>query len=487
MTALASPWSTPLRAEDLRSQRVLVWGAGAEGRAAVRLARQYGATVSVVDEGPGSAELEGLVVHRGSGIDAAADEADVVIKSPGVSPYHGLLRTVIDRGIPVTGGTALWLAETRGRQTIAVTGSKGKSTTSSLIAHLLSGVGRSAELAGNIGTAPAELLQRDTHGAGSLPALGSEHWTVLELSSYQTSEVHHSPEIGVLTALFPEHLDWHEGPDRYYSDKLNLFAHRAPGDVVFVDGSNAEIAARLGGVGPLAGAKTYGSQGNMYADSRYGKISDKIGPFFDLSVSPLLGHHNAVNLCGALSAIRAAGVDLRLNADALLSALATFRPLAHRLEIVGELRARTVVDDSLSTAPEAAAAALAAFADRPVAIIVGGHNRGVTYEALGASVANRRCDTWVIGVPETGPTIVETINQAISTSSRRDDGVTRVALTAEDFDSGVLHADQFAPEGGVVLLSPGAPSYGRFANYRERGQRFRHVLGLSTEEPRNGR
>ena len=177
----------------------------------------------------------------------------------------------------------------------------------------------------------------------------------------------------------------------------------------------------------------------------------------------------------ALTALAAAGFDLHMRADDLQAALLDFRPLAHRLEPIGEIAGRLVIDDGLSTAPQAAVAALAAFDDRPVGIIVGGHDRGLEYEPLAAALALRTTPTWVLGVPVSGERVIPQIAAAV-----RDAGNAAVHVEAfDDFDLAVEAAMRVVPEGGVILLSPAAPSFGRFTNYADRSAHFRRLVGLA--------
>jgi UDP-N-acetylmuramoyl-L-alanine---L-glutamate ligase len=454
---------------DLSGKQVLVWGLGKEGQAALDLLRRHAHPRSVMvatDDAPSSNEAAPGVAWKSINKVNFA-EIDVVIKSPGVSPRHPvILAEVAPRAIAVTGGTALWFAESGGNRTIAVTGSKGKSTTSSLIAHFLNGIGIDARLAGNVGRALLDVLVDQLDGVEQVP-----EWYVLELSSYQTAELRNSPEVGVLTALFPEHLDWHGSVEQYYDDKCNLFAHR-PNVRVAANTDNESVVERLQ---KLPHATPYGAGGIHVIGTR---IVDADSAFLvDLADSMLVGRHNAVNVCGALTALRLAGIDLAANQGALADALQTFRPLAHRLEPVGEHHGRLVIDDSLSTAPQAAVAALAAFGDRPVGIIVGGYDRGLDYQPLADAIAARTTPTWVCGVPLSGERIVPLIDATMS--AKGTDRAVVDVRAFEDFDAAVLHAAKVVPVGGVLLLSPAAPSFGRFRNYAERGQHFRSLLGLS--------
>ncbi len=482
-----------MRVSDLGNRHIVVWGFGAEGQAAVRFCNRHAnpASVVVVVDGPAPdirpAEFEDLDVVSVSDAGSILQRADVLVKSPGVSPYHGAFAEAA-KSIPVTGGTAMWFAETNGDRTIGVTGSKGKSTTTSLIAHLLAGLGEDVVLAGNVGRAPIDVLdemltqrskaasttvrQPETRiGSGAESGDEKGPWYALELSSFQSSEVRHSPEVGVLTSLFPEHLDWHESVETYYQDKCNLFAHR-PDIRVAVNTSNGEVASRAQ---RLVGAAPYGLADGIHVGAD-GSIRDVDGSVLVERIQiPLKGAHNAINLAGALTALRYAGFDLRGRLDEIVAAASSFRPLAYRLQPLGTLRGRDVVDDGLSTAPEAAVAALAAYNDRPVGIIIGGHDRGLDYSTLATALSRRTTPTFVFGVPESGKRIVPLIEDAVAAAANQHVQV----LSFEDFDDAVVAADRQTPTGGVILLSPGAPSFGRFKNYADRSARFRSILGIS--------
>lgn len=455
-----------LRLRDLAGRRVVVWGFGEEGRAAVRLLRARAATASlavVVDASTTPFRMEDVPVLTGTDADAALARAEIVVKSPGVSPYAERFRTSTAHA-EVTGGTALWFAETGGARTIAVTGSKGKSTTTSLVAHLLAALGEDVVLAGNVGRALLDVLDAEL---GDKPTPNRRY--ALELSSFQAAEARDSPEVGVLTALFPEHLDWHGSVERYYDDKCNLFGHRGDAAVA-VNADNPDAALRLDSI---RGARPYGISGEIHVRGTtiVGRDGDAL---IDLAGSALRGRHNAVNLAGALAAIEAAGFDIHARADELQAAVSTFLPLAHRLEPIGEVGGRLVIDDGLSTAPQAAVAALAAFDDRPVGIIVGGHDRGLDYTPLAAALAARRAPTWVLGVPDSGERVVPQI--AIAVARAGNESVRVEAF--DDFDLAVEAALRLVPEGGVILLSPAAPSFGRFTNYADRSAHFRRLVGL---------
>jgi UDP-N-acetylmuramoyl-L-alanine---L-glutamate ligase len=473
-----------MRFSELSGKHVVVWGAGVEGRAAVSALQRFASVASlvvVVDKRRPSdpSYLDGVPV-----IDMSTDElpasVQVVVKSPGVSPYMGgLAQLNRDRpDVVVTGGTALWFAEAAAdsseplSRTIAVTGSKGKSTTSSLIAHLLVVFVDDVLLAGNVGRAPLDVL---TDGLTHNEPFPPNRWFVFELSSFQTSEIEQGPLVGVLTALFPEHLDWHLDAERYYLDKMNLFRHG--GTRVVANFGNADVQQMAVGLAS-DNMCAYEVVDRLHVDET-GAIVD--GSFHDgprvyvpVGALPLTGRHNAVNAAGALSAIAAAGFDLWAHREALLAQLATFRPLANRLEPIGTVGGRLVIDDGLSTAPQAAIAALAAYPDVPVGIVIGGHDRGLDYDALANALSFRQSPTWVVTVPESGRRIGALIAEACVGANNQFVTVSHV----DDFDNCVEVLLRLVPDGGVILLSPAAPSFGRFRDYKERSVRFRELLGL---------
>ena len=440
-----------MRLADLRGRSVAVWGTGREGKAAVRAVAAAGPSRLVVVEDQPShlstawtgelADLAPLV----SGPDARAVllGADVVVRSPGVPQTHPWVVELRERGVPITGGTALWMAEHADR-TVGVTGSKGKSTTSSLISHLLTGLGVANVYGGNIGVPVLDLPPAERY--------------VLELSSYQCSDLTDSPAVAVVTALFPEHLDAHGGETEYYRDKLNLVAH-GPKSIIF----NAQDKRLAAAVGDLPGAVPAASPASYHvADGPDGRPYVFAGgvPLFARTALPLVGRHNGRNLCVALAALEAWGVDCVARAAEIEAVAATFAALPHRLSEIADPSGVTFVDDTLATSPYATMHAIDAYDDRPLTVIVGGTDRGLDYTVLRDHLAPR--DINVIGIPDSGERIVAAL-----------DGLPGVrAEVAEDLPAAVRRAREVTPAGGVVLLSPGAPSYGRYRNFEHRSEAY---------------
>ena len=444
-----------MRFSELDGARVGVWGAGREARSfADQLARRLpSARIAVValDAEP-DVEVRALLdtpearVVLGAEVLPALSDCDAVVRSPGVSIHRPELRSLRDRGVAVATATGLWLAERGGRNVIGITGTKGKSTTSALTAHLARAAGLPVQLAGNIGVPALDLLDQP-----------SDELAVIELSSYQIADLEIGPQVAVVTNLFPEHVDWHGSDAVYRAEKLRLLS--LPGvEIAVVDERAPEILAALPAGMPT---RPFGSSGGWHV-AREGVARDG-ATVTPLATLPLRGEHNALNLCAALEALEAYGVS----PPPLPEALAGFEALPHRLEIVGEHDGVTWVDDSISTTPESTLAALASFPDHDLVLLGGGQDREQDYAELGRVLAARGAA--VIGLPSTGSRLVGAARAAGVPPER--------AIETAGMEAAVAHARALARPGGAVLLSPAAPSYDTYRNFEERGDDFRALVG----------
>ena len=419
-----------------------MWGLGREGRAVADAVRSHlpGTELVLVDEGAGDDPV------------ALLSDCDVVVRSPGVSRYRPEVRAVESAGVHSTTGTNLWFAGHPDALAIGITGSKGKSTTASLAAHLATKAGLDVRLAGNIGVPLAGFLGPD-------PGPPPDLW-VLELSSYQTSDLDASPKIGVLLNLYREHTDWHGTQERYHADKLNLFAHRSDMTSVL---NAADPAVRSAGVhfpGPVWFRDPQGFDVGPDGITRAGT------PYLARADVPLAGDHNLDNVCAAFAALRSAGVHF----DDPASAIAGFRPLAHRLEPLGERDGVLWVNDSIATIPEATVAAARALAPRPTVILVGGRDRTQDYGPLAAYLASpESAVAGLVAMPANGSDVLARVGEEADVPS----------ALADSLEGAVARARAMVPEGGAVLLSPGAPSGDDFADFAARGDAFRRLAGAS--------
>ncbi len=438
-----------MRIADLRGRRVAVWGFGREGRAALRALRQrcgdqrFTLFCSAAEVDAARTFDPALEVVAGEPDAATLGQFDIVVKSPGISAYKPALLAAETQGTQVTSGTALWFGENPDAHVIAVTGTKGKSTTSALIAHLARALGVRTALAGNIGLPLLELLDQ--------PA---DLW-VIELSSFQTGEA--GPlELGVLTSLYEEHLDWHGSRERYVTDKLRL------ADVSRQLLVNALQPTLLERTREHPHRLLFGqTEGWHVADGFICRGSHEVFPVAQLAAP---GLHNALNACAALAALAAVGMD----ALAAAPALARFRPLPHRLQPLGEHDGWHWVNDSISTTPLATLAALESLHGRAVTVLVGGHDRGLDWtpfvEAMRTAPSNA-----IVCMGSNGARIEAAL---------RTIEVNCPMVRVGDLASAVAEAKARTPRDGVILLSPGAPSFDQFKDYAERGRRFAELAGF---------
>ena len=375
---------------------------------------------------------------------------DVVIKSPGISVYRPDLLEAQHNGTRFVSGTALWFAEHPHARVIAVTGTKGKSTVAALVAHLLRALGRRVALAGNIGLPLLELLDP--------PCMPD--WWVVELSSFQTRDAP-AVDVAVINNLYEEHLDWHGTRERYAGDKLALAAVASR---LVLNWTQAELVARIG-AHPHRIA--FGDAGGWHAGEGGHALFRGAQRVFDLAGSPLAGAHNALNLCAALAALEAAGED----ALAAAPAIATFRPLPHRLQALGERDGMDWIDDSIATTPQATLEALASLDGRAVTVLVGGFDRGLDWRAFADRVRIAPPHA-IVTMGANGPRIGALLRAA---------GGRYRLQSAPGLDAAVAAARALTPARGVVLLSPGAPSFDQFRDYAERGHAFARLAGFDPQ------
>jgi UDP-N-acetylmuramoylalanine--D-glutamate ligase len=442
-----------MRAADLGCRRIAIWGLAREGRAAIRLLRQShpGLSLVLIDDHASARPppgLDNVACAFGAEVAAALDGIEILVKSPGVSLYRREIATARDRGTVVTSLLNLWFAEQLPVKTICITGTKGKSTTASLLAHLLNRLGHRTALAGNIGVPVTEI------GAAT-------RFAVIEVSSYQAADFVGVCDIAVLTSLYPEHLDWHRSVENYYRDKANLL--RRARQRIVAAGAAAAIDPYLGD--RRSDLIRFGDRAGVHPEN---------AEIFDARVSlgrvddPYLARpHNLSDLCAALSVAKALGIA----PTAALEAARGFAGLAHRQQELGTKGGILFVDDSISTIPESTLAALDVYAGRDITLILGGYDRGIDYDRLVAALAQGRARR-ALCLGESGARI----RAALAAGSGR----CAVGL-AGSMAEAVAAALRTTPPGGVVLLSPAAPSYGQYRDFRERGQDFARQAGFAPD------
>jgi UDP-N-acetylmuramoylalanine--D-glutamate ligase len=442
----------------LSGKRVAVFGAGMEGQAFARRVGPSCSELVVLDDlvggmpvsgGPGPRALDVSLADLNVSSPVVLEERcfDFVVHSPGVSRYDDRLVEASRLGAVVTTPTALFMEDFADRQVLAVTGSKGKTTTAMLTAAVLCAYGLDVAIAGNIGRPVTELYDDDAHDV-----------FVIELSSFQTAEVTTSPTVGILTLLAPDHLDWHRGLENYYEDKLRLFSQ--PSDVpVAVNGCCDEAVARTS---ELAGRVLYGSGGPVRLEgSRI--IASELG-LLDLGDFRLLGDHNLLNACGAITAGMLLTGEMP-ESKRLERELCTVTAPRSRLEPIGLVDGVSYIDDALASNPGGTIAAISVFSGRQVALIVGGFDRGLDYEPLARAIESSSPRPVVFWMGPAGKAIAAALAGISGTAVREEVASLEAAVAIASRLAGIE----------TVVFSPAAPTTHDEGTYLDRSERFRHV------------
>lgn len=427
--------------KDFNNKRVLVLGAGRDGVAAAQfIYHTYpNARLAVADKRSVEMPLEQIKTLFGNDYPTSLSDWDVVVVSPGVPPREPLLKTAK----AITTGTNIFLEHCKGT-VIGVTGSKGKSTTSALIASVLKHAGKKVHLVGNIGTpALTELREHNT----------AEDIYVYEMSSYMTRLLEKAPDIAVVTELFPEHQDYHGSTEQYFTDKLRIAALLTPKQHLVYNDTNTELAQRVANV--AAQKHPYPSQAEAHTQNTELAYADRNILF--INEIPLDGYHNVLNTMAAVNTAAILGIE----PTAMEPGITQFVSLPHRLQFVGTFQEIDFYNDSLSTAPEATLAALQAVSNVKT-LFLGGQDRGYDYTHLAEEVVRLQVEHVVL-FPDSGPTIRKKLEAA---------GYTGDFLESADMAEAVKWAYEVTPKGSVCMLSCAAPSYSIFIDYQDRGNRF---------------
>ncbi|MFW6108460.1 MAG: UDP-N-acetylmuramoyl-L-alanine--D-glutamate ligase [bacterium] len=456
-----------MNASQWAGKRVTVMGLGrlGGGVGVARFLVQQGAVVTVTDlKGEGDlaesvARLDGLPVTFHLGDHRAEDfaDADAVVVNPAVPDGSPFLATARAARVPLTTEINLFF-EVCPATILGVTGSNGKTTTASLAAHLLEAGPRRVWLGGNIGRCLLEDLE----------AIGEDDVVVLELSSFQLERLEgtgRSPAVSVVLNVQPDHLDRHPSMAAYARAKQPIVLHQREGDAALLN-ADCPVVSRWGDLGGgralfFSVRRRLGQGAWLEGDEARWADGASEGVLFRRGDLRLRGEHNVGNALAAAGAAVLCGVPL----EAIAPRLRAFEGLAHRLEFVGEVDRVGYYNDSKATTTEAAVAALRAF-DEPVVLIAGGSEKYLPVSALAREVARRRM-RGVVLLGATAGQLEGAVGRRCAVPIRR------VGSLAE----AVAAARALARPGDAVVLSPGTASYDMFANFEERGQTFKRLVG----------
>ena len=441
---------------------VAILGLGRSGAAAAKLLLADGNRVYISDAGSAIAvsDTARQLGDLGAAVDVGAHDlgrirrAAKLVVSPGIPPNAEPIVAAREAQKPIVSEIEIALPYLSDSKIIAVTGTNGKTTTTSLIGHILRGIGEDAVDAGNIGTPLSDFARRDNR----------PDWIALEMSSFQLHDTPSlRPHVGVLTNLMPDHLDRYPTADDYYADKQRLFANAADSSRWVLNADDPRVRDMAASV---LGRRYHFSllgRADAWLDDEDGTLHAQGAELMKRGELNLLGNHNVANALAASLAVMVADEKFATSEAraSIADALRAFNPLAHRMEIVGEKDGVLWINDSKATNISSALVAIEGMR-RPTILLLGGRHKGEPYTALGEAI--RKTVKRVIAYGEAATEIEKDL-----------EGIVPVDALADDFEEVMARARSAAEAGDAVLLSPACSSYDMFRNYEERGERFRQL------------
>ena len=442
--------------ESLKGKKIAVFGLGVSNRPLVRLLLEFGCDVLGCDRTPREKldaevlELEaaGCKLSVGDGYLDHLD-ADLVFRTPGMHPGNPALEDLRSKGAEVTSEMEVFF-EVCPCTILAVTGSDGKTTTTTLISEMLKAAGKTVWVGGNIG---APLLPR-------VREMKPEDYAVVELSSFQLMDMKRSPHIAVVTNLAPNHLDIHKDMDEYVEAKKTIFRYQGREDILVVNADNA-ITASFKGNGVT---KTFSRQGrNAYVRVVSDTITRGGVPVLKKGDILIPGEHNVENYMAAIAA-----VDGLVDDETIRQVAKTFGGVEHRIELVRVKDGVRYYNDSIASSPSRTIAGLRSFPEK-VILIAGGYDKHIPYDVLGPEIC-AHVKLLVLG-GATGPKI----RAAVEDCPDYKPGCPEI-VDCVDFTAAVKAAAAAARSGDVVLMSPASAAFDQFKNFMARGKYFKDMV-----------
>ena len=443
---------------SLAGKRIAVLGLGVSNRPLVRLLLEYGCTVTGCDKTPREKldaevlELEtlGCGLRVGDGyLDGL--EADLVFRTPGMHPDHPALAGLREKGAEVTSEMEVFF-EVCPCLLIAVTGSDGKTTTTTLIAEMLKAAGKTVWLGGNIGVPLLPLCRQ----------MGEEDFAVVELSSFQLMDMRRSPHVAVITNLAPNHLDVHRDMDEYVWAKQNIYRFQTASDKLIVNLDNA-ITAPLEGPGTTRHFARVGKTENGACMD--GALITRDGTaVLDSRDIAIPGVHNIENYMAAILAVEGLVPD-----DVIRAVARNFGGVEHRIELVRVKDGVRYYNDSIASSPSRTIAGLNSFTQK-VALIAGGYDKQIPFDVLGPCVCRQVSRLYLNGAT------AQKIRAAVESCPDYTPGNPRI-IDCADFTDAVKRAAADARDGDIVLMSPACAAFDQFKNFMERGLYFKKLIG----------
>lgn len=451
--------------KDLQEKKIAILGIGVEGLSLVEFLKKQGAHITILDEKEEKkhekeeiAKIKSLHVPilYGKRVFSNLSEYDIIFRSPGIKRNQEALVDAEKHGAIITSQTQLFF-DLCPCPIIGVTGTKGKGTTSSLIYEMLKAEGLDSYLGGNIGNPPISFLEK----------LTPDSKVILEMSSFQLQDLNNSPHIAVMLMTTSEHLDYHKDVYEYIDSKRNIVRFQTASDYAIVNkdypASNESDNHSSGKIYKVSRDQEVDQGCFVKNDAVYLRMSGKEEKVVDTKNILLPGRHNLENVCAAVTASILAGAALK----SIVSVLKTFKGLEHRLELVRTVQGVRYYDDSFSTTPETAIAAIEAF-NAPEILILGGSFKNSDFTQLGKTISEAPNIKAIIGIG------IEW--ERIKSEVRNKKLGARIIEGCKSMGEVVQKASSLATLGDVVLLSPACASFGMFKNYKDRGNQFKEEV-----------
>lgn len=419
-------------------KRILILGLGREGRSTLEILKKIPCTIGIADKNlTVTDDIKDYELYLGDDYLSSIEKFDIIMKSPGIALLDMVSEEIKTK---ITGQTDL-LLRFCDNKIIGITGTKGKSTTSSLTCHILKECGKDAILIGNIGIPPLERMNE----------FNGDTIIVCEMSCHQLEYVKASPDIAVLLNVFEEHLDHYVDYNAYKSAKENIYRYQDESDVIIINSDciNEEIPSEII-------TASLSEKADIYVTEDTLNVNGIIIPLSEIKTK-LIGHHNFYNI-GIATCI---ALSMDCGIDQILSAIPSFNGLAHRLEDIGTFDGVQYINDSISTCPSTAIAAVKSF-NKVDTIIIGGMDRGIDYNELIEFINTSEIDN-IILLPDSGYRIFPDLD-----CSKRN------IYKAADLSDAVDYAKRVTKV--RCLLSPAAASYGFYKNFEERGEHFKNLV-----------
>ena len=443
--------------ESLRGKKIAVMGLGVSNRPLVKLLLQYGCSVTGCDRTDREKLDQEVLDLEKQGCQLRLGEhyleditADVVFRTPGMHPNNPALNKLRDSGAKITSEMEVFF-ELCPCHTIAVTGSDGKTTTTTLIAEMLKAQGYTVWLGGNIGTPLLPLCQQ----------MKQEDYAVVELSSFQLMDMERSAQRAVITNLAPNHLDVHKDMDEYVEAKKNIYKFQTEEGLLILNADN-ELTMVLQGNGQTRFFARLGKIDNGVCLDGDMILRDSV-PVLDKKSILLPGEHNVENYMTAILAVEGLVED-----ETIRQVAATFGGVEHRIELVRIKDGVRFYNDSIASSPSRTIAGLKSFPEK-VLLIAGGYDKHIPYDVLGPEICRHVKTLFVNGA--TG----QLIRQAVESAPEYQIGCPHI-VDCENFQDAVLKSASAAKEGDVVLMSPASAAFDQFKNFMERGKTFKKLI-----------